>query len=116
MFKKLWNNIKNLDIAKIWDNIIDSNTAVRWLLVLSGIFGLMLLAGFDIEEFRVTILLIWYGLISTALANFLNYVYGKINYHKPNDQMSTLGQIIIFAATMLFSGLVIFGTYIAQYE
>lgn len=103
-------------LRNIWDNIMDSNTFVRWLLVLGGIFGLMLLAGFDIEEFKVTILLVWYGLISTALANFLTFVYGKINYHKPNDQMSTLGQIIIFAATMIFSGLVIFGTYIAQYE
>lgn len=116
--EKLKSILKNTKekLKSIWENIMDSNTLVRWLIVLSGIFGLMVIAGFDIEEFKVTLLLIWYGLISTALANLLTYVYGKINYHKPNDQMSILGQIIIFAATMLFSGLVIFGTYIAQYE
>lgn len=109
--KKLIEKLKD-----IWESVKDSSTIVRWFIILSVIFGLMLVAGFEVEEFRVTILLIWYGFISTALSSLLTYVYGKVNYHSPKDNISAMGQVAIFCATMLFSGLIILGTYIAQYN
>lgn len=103
-------------LSRTWNKVKDSNTAVRWLVILAGIFTLMIFAGFEIEEFRVTLLVIWYGFVTTAFSSLLTYVYGKVNYHKPDDQVSAIGQVAIFCATMLFSGLIILGTYIAQYN
>lgn len=104
-------------LKKFLESVTDSsNSYMRWLILISILFVLMLFAGFRIEEFKVTLLIIWYGIISTALASVINYVYGKINYHKPDNDIAVIGQVVIFASTMLFTGLVLLGTYIAQFN
>lgn len=103
-------------IKKLWENITNSNTYVRWIILVGVLFTLMLFAGFRIEEFKVTFLIIWYGIVATALSSVINYIYGKVNYHKPETDVAVIGQVIIFASTMLFAGLIILGTYIAQFN
>lgn len=112
----MFKNIMEL-LKKIWENITDSsNSYMRWLILVSILFVLMLFAGFRIEEFKVTFLIIWYGIVATALSSVINYIYGKINYHKPDNDIAVIGQVVIFASTMLFTGLVLLGTYIAQFN
>ena len=104
-------------ILNVWDKINDSNTIVRWLMIIGVAFALMLFAGFELEEFRVSILIFWYALLSTVIASFMNFVYGKVNYHKAKtDHTYIIAQTIIFVGVYIFSGLVILGTYIAQYN
>lgn len=103
-------------LKKAWESIQNSNTLVRWALVVGVFFALMLVSGFQIQEFRVSLLLLWYGVLSCALSSFFTYTYGKVNYHKASTDSEIIGQAIIFVGTLIFSGLVILGTYIAQYH
>lgn len=114
--KNIWLNVKEFTL-KIWDKIDDSNTFMRWIMIIGVAFLLMMTAGFELEEFRVSVLIIWYALLSTAIASFMNFVYGKVNYHKAKDDPThIIAQAIIFVGVYLFSGLIVLGTYIAQYN
>lgn len=110
-----------MNIKEMFENIkewaIDSPTSLRWLLMGGAFFVLMLFAGFEIEEFRVTVLLAWYSLVSTMIASATAYLFGKVNYHKAKTNPTfILAQVGIFIGVYLFSGLVILGTYIAQFN
>lgn len=100
-----------------WSWVDDSPSFVRWTL-LAGVFLILAkVAGFDLEEFRVTILIVWYSILSTIIASFMTYAYGKVNYHRAKtDPVFIQAQVEIFKAVYQFSGLVILGTYIAQYN
>lgn len=109
-------NIKET-YQKIKDWVIDSPTSLRWIIMIGTFFIIMLFAGFRIEEFRVTVLLTWYSLVSTMIASGTSYIYGKVNYHKAKtNPVFILAQVGIFIGVYLFSGLVILGTYIAQFN
>lgn len=107
----LWNFKKT-----ILNSILNSNTFFRWMLLLGMMIGFLKLFGFDYEEFRVTFLLAWYAFISVMIASFMNYIYSKVNYHNPTEPIEKIGSLVIFASTMLFCAIVIFGTYIVQYD
>ncbi len=99
---------------KYW--VKNSPTALRWAIIICLFYGLLRIFGFQAQEFKVSILLVWYGILSCGLASLLSYVYGKVNYHDPENDSMVYGQVGIFIGTLLFSGLVILGTYIAQYH
>ena len=103
-------------VSKIGDNILNSNTFFRWTLLLTFMIVLVKSFGFEFEEIRVTFLLLWYAFISVMVSSFMNYIYSTVNYHKPTEQMEKIGSLVIFASTMIFCALVIFGTYIVQYD
>ena len=105
-----------MSLKNMWRKIMNSMAFVRWAILLGSIFIMMRYMGFDLEEFRVTVLIIWYLLISTVLSMIISYIYGKINYHNPDDSTSALGQIIIFAAVAIATATIVGGTYIAQYN
>lgn len=108
--------IKEIYVSvKEW--ILDSPTMLRWIILLGAFFALMLFAGFKIEEFKVTLLLLWYAVVTTIIASSMTYLYGKVNYHKAKTNPTfIIAQVAIFIGTYLFSGLVILGTYIAQFN
>jgi hypothetical protein len=109
-------NIKEFAL-KVWSYIDDSNTFVRWALV--GLAGYLMLhfGGFMEAEIRITYLLVYYSLVATLIASFMTYVYGKVNYHKAKDDATLIkAQSEIFYAVYLLCGLIILGTYIAQFN
>lgn len=104
-------------INSIYEAIMDSNTMVRWFLICGALFLILQYGGFSKEEIRVTYLLFWYSTIATVIASFTNFVYGKVNYHKAKtDSTFIQAQSNIFYAVYLLTGLVILGTYIAQFN
>lgn len=108
--------IKNIILSfKEW--LLDSPTFIRWALILASIVVIFKFAGIEWEEFKVAILLFWYSTVSTVIAAFMSYVYGKVNYHKAKtDPVFIQAQVEIFKGVYLFSGLVILATYIAQFN
>jgi hypothetical protein len=109
--------VKNI-FKKIWNWIDDSPTVLRWILLVCLFYGILELFNIQTQEIRVSLLLVWYSIVSTTIASFMSYVYGKVHYHKTKEDNPTLifAQIAIFVGVYLFSGLVILGTYIAQYN
>jgi hypothetical protein len=104
-------------LMKLWDYIDDSNTLVRWTLIFGSMFAVLHFGGFMTQEIRVTFLLFYYTTVATIIASFTNYVYGKVNYHKAKDNPDMIkAQAEIFYAVYLMCGLIILGTYIAQFN
>lgn len=118
-FLKLWLGITGFtstQFSKLWNTIEDSNTYVRWILITGLLYMLMRFVGFQPQEFRVTWLVIWYALLTTGLSNFILFIYTKINYHKLDDESTKQAQARIFEAVAQLVGLIVLGTYIAQYH
>lgn len=112
----MFETIKNI-FKKIWNWIDDSPTILRWILLICIFYGILKIFNIQMEEIRVSLLLVWYSIIATTIASFMSYVYGKVHYHKTENNPTLIyAQIVIFVGVYLFSGLVILGTYIAQYN
>lgn len=102
---------------KVWDVIDDSNTFIRWALLGGAVYIMLHFGGFMEAEIRITYLLVYYSLVATLIASFMTYVYGKVNYHKAqNDPTLVRAQSEIFYSVYLLCGLIILGTYIAQFN
>jgi hypothetical protein len=87
--------------------------------LLSIFAGVTYFAGVRKEEIQVAFLLLWYAIIATVIASIMAYSYGKISYHKASyDGGAELirAQISIFGYVYTFCGLVILGTYLAQFN
>lgn len=115
VLSKYWKATQKVSL-KIWQSIEDSNTYVRWILITGILYGIMRMVGFQPQEFKVTWLVIWYAILTVGLSNFVLFIYTKVNYHKLDDESTKQSQARIFEAVATLVGLIVLGTYIAQYH